>query len=46
MRAVLVEQRRLAERPLGLVVPEAVNLADALVDERLGLGRLWSSRGS
>ena len=43
-RAVLVEQRRLAERPLGLVVPEAVKLPDALLDELLGLGRFGRHR--
>ena len=38
--------RDLAERPLGLEVPEAVQLADALIEERLGLGRLGGERGT
>ncbi|MEZ6107209.1 MAG: hypothetical protein R3B96_14090 [Pirellulaceae bacterium] len=38
--ALGIETRRVAEAPLGLEIPEAVQLPDALVDEGLNVGHL------
>ena len=41
---IFIEQGRLAEGTLRLVVPEAMQLADALLEEGLGLGRFGRDR--